>query len=384
MKTIKVLSVFGTRPEAIKMAPLIREMETSDTFQSVCCVTAQHREMLDSVLDIFKINPDFDLNIMTGNQTITDITIRVLFGLQQILLQSKPDIVLVHGDTSTTLSAALAGFYQKIPVGHVEAGLRSFDKYSPYPEEMNRTLVSRIASLHFCPTINNKNNLIKENIRENLYVTGNTVIDAMKFTASPDYQFQDPDLQDIDFNRYQTILITAHRRENYGEPMKNIFRSVLRLAEDYPNLQFVYPVHPAPTVFNLAHKMLSGHERIHLIEPVSVEDMHNLIARSYLVLTDSGGLQEEAPSLGIPVLVMRHETERPEAIEAGTACLVGTDSGSIYAETSRLLNDPRHYHAMAHAVNPYGDGTASQRILSAISSYFLGTPPPDDFNPLNK
>ncbi|MBQ6835712.1 MAG: UDP-N-acetylglucosamine 2-epimerase (non-hydrolyzing) [Clostridia bacterium] len=364
-KKIKVCSIFGTRPEAIKMAPLVLEMKNYDQIESMVCVTAQHREMLDQVLDAFGIVPDYDLDIMEKSQTLSKITSKAMLGLEEVFAKDRPDIVLVHGDTTTTFAGALAAFYAKIDVGHVEAGLRTGDIYSPYPEEMNRLLVSKIAAMHFAPTVKNAQNLENEGIVKGISITGNTVIDSIKYTARDNYVFECDALNHIDFSK-KTILMTAHRRENYGEPFDNICQAAAEIAKKNPDIQIIYPVHLSPYVREMAGKYLSEIENIHLIDPVGVFDMHNLIKRSYLVLTDSGGLQEEAPSLGKPVLVMRQETERPEAIAAGTARLVGVEKANIIEVTEKLLNDENEYAKMAKAVNPYGDGNASKRIIEAI------------------
>lgn len=370
MEKIKVMTVFGTRPEAIKMAPLVRALEQCENTESIVCVTAQHRQMLDQVLEIFKIKPDYDLDIMEPRQTLATITEKSLRGLDTVLDEAKPDIVLVHGDTSTTFAGALAAFYHKIPVGHVEAGLRTFDKYSPFPEEMNRKLTGQIAELHFAPTVRNESNLAAEGIRDGVFVCGNTVVDAIHLTVRDDFTFRDPALQSLDFASNRVVLVTAHRRENYGEPMENICRAIARLSEKYPDVHFVYPVHLSPYVRETAEKFLGGNERIHLIAPLAVDEMHNLMARCYLVMTDSGGLQEEAPGLGKPVLVLRRETERPEAIEAGTVKLAGVEEENIFAMACELFDNADAYAQMAHAVNPYGDGKTSQRIVQAIEQYF--------------
>ena len=364
-KKIKVCSIFGTRPEAIKMAPLVLEMKNYDEIESMVVVTAQHREMLDQVLGAFGIVPDYDLDIMEKSQTLSKITSKAMLGLEEVFAKDRPDIVLVHGDTTTTFAGALAAFYAKIDVGHVEAGLRTGDIYSPYPEEMNRLLVSKIAAMHFAPTIKNAQNLENEGIVKGISITGNTVIDSIKYTAKDDYSFECDALNHIDFAK-KTILMTAHRRENYGEPFDNICQAAAEIAKNNPDIQIIYPVHLSPYVREMAGKYLSEIPNVHLIDPVGVFDMHNLIKRSYLVLTDSGGLQEEAPSLGKPVLVMRQETERPEAIAAGTARLVGVEKGNIIKVTEMLLNDENEYAKMAKAVNPYGDGNASKRIIEAI------------------
>ena len=370
MKPIRVMTIFGTRPEAIKMAPLVLELQKRADIQSICCVTAQHREMLDTVLEIFRLTPDYDLNIMEPRQTLSTITTKCLLGMEGVLEQAGPDLVLVHGDTSTTFAGALAAFYRQIPVGHVEAGLRTWDKYSPFPEEMNRKLVGDIADLHFCPTPANRENLAREGITDGVFVTGNTVIDALKTTVRPDYQFATQALNSLDYAGKRIILVTCHRRENYGQPMTNIMTALRRLADAFPDVELVYPVHLSPVVREAAGKYLSGHPRIHLIDPLSADEMHNLMARAYLVMTDSGGLQEEAPALGRPVLVLRRETERPEAVQAGTVKLAGTEEEEIFSLAAELLSDERAYHAMAHAVNPYGDGQACRRIADAIEWKF--------------
>jgi len=371
MKQIKVITVFGTRPEAIKMAPLVKELETRPEIKSVVAVTAQHRDMLDQVLDIFNIKPDYDLNIMKQRQTLTDITSNVLCGLYDVINKEKPDIVLVHGDTTTTFAGALAAFYNQVPVGHIEAGLRTYDKYSPFPEEMNRKMTTAIATLHFAPTVMNKNNLLKENVNEkDIFITGNTVIDALKTTVKDDFVFSDETVNNLDFSK-KVVVVTAHRRENLGEPLRNICRALKRLATDFKEeVQIVYPVHLNPAVREVAFDILGNTENIHLIEPLDVCQLHNLMARSYMILTDSGGLQEEAPSLGKPVLVLRNETERPEAIEAGTVKLAGVIEDDIYLMAKTLLTDSDAYNKMAHAVNPYGDGLASKRSVDAIIDYF--------------
>ena len=378
---LKVMTIFGTRPEAVKMAPLVKELESRPEIQSICCITAQHREMLDDVLRLFDITPDYDLNIMQANQSLYTITSKCLLGLEEVFSQEKPDLVLVHGDTSTTFSGALAAFYQKISVGHVEAGLRTWDKYSPFPEEMNRTLVGDLSELHFAPTKANKENLLNEGIREGIVITGNTVIDALKTTVREDYVFRTQLLNELDYTGKKIILVTCHRRENYGQPMTNIMKALRRLAEDFPEAELVYPVHLSPVVRNAAQEYLSGHERIHLIDPLTPDEMHNLMARAAFVMTDSGGLQEEAPALGRPVLVLRRETERPEAVEAGTVLLAGTEEEEVYAHGARLLTDQAAYDRMAHAVNPYGDGEACRRIVDAILwKKGLREQPPEEFS----
>ncbi|MGE4548505.1 MAG: non-hydrolyzing UDP-N-acetylglucosamine 2-epimerase [Intestinibacillus sp.] len=370
MKKIKVMTVFGTRPEAIKLAPLVRALEQGEHTESVVCVTAQHRQMLDQVLEIFNIRPDYDLDIMEASQTLSRITEKSLHGLDEVLKQAQPDMVLVHGDTSTTFAGALAAFYHKIPVGHVEAGLRTYDKYSPFPEEMNRRLTGQIASLHFAPTARNRENLLQENIRDGVMVCGNTVVDAIHMTVRDAFTFRDEQLRVLDFANNRVVLVTAHRRENYGEPMENICRAIAELSESYPDVHFVYPVHLSPYVRETAEKYLGGNTRVHLIAPLAVDEMHNLMARCYMIMTDSGGLQEEAPSLGKPVLVLRKETERPEAIEAGTVKLAGVHQEEIVRLARELLEDTSAYGAMAHAINPYGDGKTSERIVHAIEQYF--------------
>ena len=366
MNPIRVMTIFGTRPEAIKMAPLVKELQSRPDIQSICCVTAQHRQMLDAVLEIFQLKPDYDLNIMEPRQTLSTITTKCLLGMEGVLEQARPDLVLVHGDTSTTFAGALAAFYKQIMVGHVEAGLRTWDKYSPFPEEMNRKLVGDIADLHFCPTAANRDNLAREGITDGVFLTGNTVIDALKTTVRADYRFSNQLLNGLDYQGKKVILVTCHRRENYGQPMTNIMTALRRVAEAFPEVELVYPVHLSPVVREAADKYLSGHDRIHLIDPLDVEEMHNLMARCYLVMTDSGGLQEEAPALGRPVLVLRRETERPEAVAAGTVKIAGTEEETIFQMAASLLTEEQTYHAMAHAVNPYGDGQACRRIVDGI------------------
>ena len=382
MNRIRVMTIFGTRPEAIKMAPLALELSRRPQIDALCCVTAQHRQMLDSVLDIFRLVPDFDLNIMEPRQTLSTITSKSLHGLDDVFEQAQPDMVLVHGDTSTTFAGALAAFYHKIPVGHVEAGLRTYDKYSPYPEEMNRRMVTAIADLHFCPTPSNRDNLAREGIEQGVFLTGNTVIDALQTTVVKDFHFSEGVLNDLDYVNRKVILVTCHRRENYGTPMAHIMTALRRVADAFPDVELVYPVHLSPVVQEAAHQYLDGHPRIHLIAPLAVDEMHNLMARCHLVMTDSGGLQEEAPALGKPVLVLRRETERPEAVAAGTVQLAGTEEEPIFQMASRLLTDPAAYAAMAHAANPYGDGRACGRIADAIEYRFgLRAQPPAPFHP---
>ncbi len=369
MKKIKVMTVFGTRPEAIKMAPLVLELQKqSQRFEAITTVSAQHREMLDQVLDIFHIKPDYDLNIMHARQTLTDITSNVLINLDKILKEAKPDIVLVHGDTTTTFAASVAAFYNQIPIGHVEAGLRTWEKYSPYPEEMNRQMTDAMTDLYFAPTNQSKANLLKENHKEdNIYITGNTAIDALKQTVDKEYHH---DILDKVSPDNKLILLTMHRRENQGEPMRRVFKVIREVVESREDVEVIYPVHLSPAVQEAAKEILGNTERIHLISPLDVVDFHNLAARSYFIMTDSGGVQEEAPSLGKPVLVLRDTTERPEGVEAGTLKLVGTESEKVKQEMEELLDNAAKYQRMSQAKNPYGDGKASERILDAIAYYF--------------
>ena len=377
---IRVLSVFGTRPEAIKMAPLVLELAKRPEFVSMCCLTGQHRQMLDSVMEIFELKADYDLDIMEKQQTLSTITTKTILGMDRVLEEAKPDLVLVHGDTSTTFAGALAAFYHKVCVGHVEAGLRTYDLYSPFPEEMNRTLVGDIARLHFSPTVANAENLRKEAVQGEIFITGNTVIDAMKTTVRPDFVFANPDLNSMDFGK-RVITMTCHRRENYGQPMEDIMAAARAIVEKYEDVELVYPVHLSPVVQECAKRNLGDLERVHLIEPLDVNEMHNLMARSYMIMTDSGGLQEEAPAMGKPVLVLRKETERPEAIAAGTVKLAGVDKDEIVKLASELLEDECIYQSMAKAVNPYGDGTACARIAEAIKWHFgFRADRPADFN----
>lgn len=367
MNKIKVLSVFGTRPEAIKMAPLVKELEKRPEVNSMVCVTAQHREMLDQVLTTFRIRPDYDLNIMKQGQTLVDITTSALSGLDTVMKEAKPDIVLVHGDTSTTFAAALAAFYNQIAIGHVEAGLRTYNKYSPYPEEMNRQMVDCMTDMYFAPTQLSRQNLLAENIADSkIYVTGNTAIDAMATTVSENYTHPELDW----LNGDKLLLLTAHRRENLGEPMRNIFRGIRRVLDEVTGIKVIYPIHKNPVVRAAADEIFGDCDRVKLIEPLDVFDFHNFQNLAHIILTDSGGIQEEAPSLGKPVLVLRDTTERPEGIDAGTLKLVGTDNDVIYRETINLLTNKAEYDRMSKASNPYGDGHASQRIADAIISHF--------------
>lgn len=372
MKKIKVVSIFGTRPEAIKMAPLVKELEKrSDVIESKVLITAQHREMLDQVLEIFEIKPDFDLNLMKHGQTITDITSGVLKGVEEVLSEYKPDVVLVHGDTTTTFSAALAAFYQKITVGHVEAGLRTGNIYSPYPEEMNRMLTGRLATWHYAPTALNRNNLLLENVKdEKIIVTGNTVIDALYYVTDKDYEFESQELKNIDFENEKIILLTCHRRENWGQPMENIFTAIKSIASKYPDCKVIFPMHKNPLVRDTAKRIMGETDNIILIEPLEYQPFAKLMSKSYLILTDSGGIQEEAPGLGKPVIVLRTETERPEAVEAGTVKIAGTDADTIIEMVSTLIEDKQEYEAMSKANNPYGDGKAAQRIVENIIKEF--------------
>lgn len=382
MTELSVMSVFGTRPEAIKMAPLVLELKRRENIRAVTCVTAQHRELLDDVLSVFGVTPEHDLDIMRQGQSLTDVTYRVLYGLGEVFSKDKPDLVLVHGDTTTSFTAALAAFYAGIPVGHVEAGLRSFDRLSPYPEEMNRRLTGRLATLHFAPTRKNAENLRREAVDGEIFVTGNTVIDALGYTATGE-GFKSEELKALDLASRRVITLTCHRRENYGEPMRNIFSAVREIANEFPDALFVYPVHPSPTVRQTAREYLAEVPNVALISPLDAVDMHRLMKKSYMVMTDSGGLQEEAPALGKPVLVLRRETERPEAVEAGTVILAGTERENIVSLASSLLTDKAVYDKMSRAVNPYGDGHACRRIADAIEySFGLSCSPPEEFMPL--
>ncbi len=367
MGKIKVMSVFGTRPEAIKMAPLVKELEKRKEIESIVAVTAQHREMLDQVLETFDINPDYDLNIMKQGQTLGDVTTRALQGLEGVIKECNPDIVLVHGDTTTTFAGALAAFYNRVSIGHVEAGLRTYDKYSPWPEEMNRQMVDCMTDMYFAPTDLSKENLLKQNIdASKIYVTGNTAIDAMSTTVESNYKHEVIDW----VGDSRMILLTAHRRENLGEPMRHIFTAIKRLVDEFEDIKVVYPIHKNPLVREIANEILQGNDRVKLIEPLEVFDFHNFQNKSYIIMSDSGGIQEEAPSLGKPVLVLRDTTERPEGIAAGTLKLVGTDEETIYKEAKKLLTDKNAYDKMSKASNPYGDGHASERIADAIIEKF--------------
>lgn len=367
---LKVLAVFGTRPEAIKMAPLVLELQSRPEFDCRVALTAQHREILDSVLKTFDIKPDYDLNIMTPGQSLCTITAKVISGLDGIFQEFSPDLALVHGDTTTTMSAAIAAFYNQVMIGHVEAGLRTYDKKSPYPEEANRLVTGDLADLHFCPTKRNYDNLLKENIKDGIFITGNTVIDALKYTVKDDYQFQSPDIARAVAKGGRLILMTAHRRENFGKPHEEIFSAVRKVAQEFPDLCIVYPVHPNPQVKDRAERMLGDLPNVVLTSPIDTDEMHNLMKRSYLILTDSGGLQEEGPSLGKPVLVLRRETERPEAVDAGTVLICGVEEQDVYEKFRLLLTNETAYQEMAKAVNPYGDGNASRRIADGILYQF--------------
>lgn len=376
------MTIFGTRPEAVKMAPLVQELKRNEFFRCEVAVTAQHRQMLDQVLSLFDVEPDYDLDIMTDRQTLFDITERALAGLKDVLERSQPDMVLVHGDTTTTFIGALAAFYMHIKVGHVEAGLRTFNKWLPFPEEMNRKLTGSLADLHFSPTQTARQNLLREGVKsDSIFVTGNTVIDALKTTVKKDFVFSTDILNRLDYKGKKVVLVTAHRRENLGEPLKNICLGLMDIVDRNTDVVIIYPVHLNPAVRDVVEKILGGHERIVLLPPLNTDEMHNLMARCYMVMTDSGGLQEEAPSLGKPVLVLRTETERPEAVKAGTVKVIGTDRRSVYEEAARLLSDRSEYDRMASAVNPYGDGRASQRIAGCILYHFgLIDKSPEEFD----
>ena len=381
-KKIKVMTVFGTRPEAIKMAPVVLELaKHPDKIVPVVTVTAQHRDMLDQVLNLFQIKPDHDLDIMAAGQTLFDITSRAMMGLDKVLQEEKPDIVLVHGDTTTTFAGALASYYHQVSVGHVEAGLRTHNKYSPFPEEMNRKLTGSIADLHFAPTDTSEQNLLAESVdSERIFVTGNTVIDALHKTVDDDFQFEDEVLQGIDFRNKRIVLLTTHRRENLGEPMRHVYRAMRRLVDEFEDVEIVFPVHKNPKVREVVQEELGGLSKVHLIDPLDYEPFANLMHRSHLILTDSGGVQEEAPALGKPVLVLRDTTERPEAVAAGTVKLIGTDEKVVYDEAKLLLTDRDEYSRMSEACNPYGDGKASQRIIQAILYHYgLAEEKPEPF-----
>lgn len=371
MDKIKIMTIFGTRPEAIKMAPLVKELESRKEIESIVCVTAQHREMLDQVLELFAITPKFDLNIMKNKQTLTGITSRVLEGLEEIFDNEKPDMILVHGDTTTTFGGALAAFYKQIKVGHVEAGLRTFDKYFPFPEEMNRKLTGSLADIHFSPTQGSKNNLLREAVAEkDIYITGNTVIDAMHVTVDEKYIFENEELNKIDYKNKKVIMVTAHRRENWGDGIENICTALNKIVDENKDVELVYLVHLNPVVKDVVYRHLSDKERVHLLTPLDTKETHNLMNKCFMVMTDSGGLQEEAPHLGKPVLVLRNVTERPEAVEAGTVKLCGTDVDVIVKEANELIRNEESYKIMSKAINPYGDGLASKRICDAILRYF--------------
>lgn len=381
-KKIKVMTVFGTRPEAIKMAPIVLELQKHpDTILPVVAVTAQHREMLDQVLNLFQIKPDHDLNIMAAGQTLFDITTRAMMGLDKVLTEEKPDIVLVHGDTTTTFAGALAAYYHQTAVGHVEAGLRTHNKYSPFPEEMNRCLTGCIADLNFAPTSTSEANLLAENVPpESIFVTGNTVIDALHHTVRDDFDFQEESLKDVDFQNKRIILVTTHRRENLGEPMRHVYKALKQLTEEFDDVEVVFPVHKNPKVREVVNEELGGLAKVHLIDPLDYEPFANLMHKAHLIFTDSGGVQEEAPALGKPVLVLRDTTERPEAVDAGTVKLIGTDRERVYEEAKKLLTDEAEYSRMAESVNPYGDGKAAARIIQAILYHYgLADGRPDVF-----
>ncbi|WWU64275.1 UDP-N-acetylglucosamine 2-epimerase (non-hydrolyzing) [Clostridium baratii] len=372
MKKIKVLSIFGTRPEGIKMCPLVKALENDDRFESIVCVTAQHREMLDTVLEIFDVEQDYDLDIMVHGQTIIDISNKVLRGVDSVIKECNPDIVLVHGDTSTTLNGALAAFYNKVPVGHVEAGLRTYDIYSPFPEEANRKLTGAITTLHFAPTTTNEKNLLREGVDpKSIFITGNTVIDALLSVIDKELKFEQEVLNDIDYKNKNVILLTTHRRENWGEPMENIFKAMIKLVREDESIEVIFPMHKNPSIRELAHRYFDEYKgRVHLIEPLEYAEFANLMERVKLIMTDSGGIQEEAPTLGKPVMVLRTETERPEAVEAGTIKLSGIETENIYNEAKELLTNKESYDKIAKATNPYGDGKACERILNEINKFF--------------
>ncbi|MEY8699831.1 UDP-N-acetylglucosamine 2-epimerase (non-hydrolyzing) [Streptococcus ferus] len=378
MEKVKVMLVFGTRPEAIKMAPLLLALKAdTNRFETITVVTAQHRQMLDQALSTFGIEPDYDLDIMSKQQTLSDITSNVLHKLDEVLKEVKPDIILVHGDTTTTFAASISAFYNQIKIGHVEAGLRTWDKYSPFPEEVNRQVTDVVSDLYFAPTAQSRDNLLKENHpAEHIFVTGNTAIDALSLTVKENYHHEVLDKVNPD-NRL--VLVTMHRRENQGQPMREVFQTIKTVLQEYQDVEVIYPVHLSPAVQEAARDILSGQERVHLIEPLDVVDFHNLAAKSYFIMSDSGGVQEEAPSLGKPVLVLRDTTERPEGVEAGTLKLVGTDKESVKKAMIELLENQSEYSRMSQAQNPYGDGRASQRIMDAIAHYFTSSERPEDF-----
>ncbi|OWZ84594.1 non-hydrolyzing UDP-N-acetylglucosamine 2-epimerase [Natranaerobius trueperi] len=384
--THRIVSVFGTRPEAIKMAPLVNAIDNSRNLDSSVVVTAQHREMLDQVLELFQIKPDKDLDVMKKRQSLSEITTNVLLKMDEVISSEKPDLLLVHGDTSTTFTAALSAYYNKVPIGHVEAGLRTGDKYAPFPEEMNRNLVGSLADLHFAPTVGARDNLLSEGIpTDNIFVTGNTVVDALKTSVQSDYKFSDEKLANLALpsltsdNDTKLVTLEVHRRENLGEPIENIFKGVKKLVDDFPEIFVLFPVHRNPAVREPAERILGNHERIILTDPLATRDFHNLIARSYMILTDSGGIQEEAPSFGVPVLVLRNKTERIEGLRQGTILLTGNETDRVYKDASRLLTDGEFYNTMKNRQNPYGDGNASKRIVDAIDYFFknIDTRPKD-------
>lgn len=381
MEKIKIITIFGTRPEAIKMAPLVKELKKYEKIESIVCVTAQHRQMLDQVLELFDITPEYDLDIMQSKQSLTGITVKVLQGLEEVFEKEKPDLILVHGDTTTTFAGALAAFYQKIKVGHVEAGLRTHNKHFPFPEEMNRKLTGAIADLNFAPTESSKNNLLLEGVKkEDIYITGNTVIDAMNVTVGENYVFENNELNNIDYENKKVIMVTAHRRENWGQGIENICKSLKTLVERYEDVELVYLVHLNPIVKDVVYKYLGGMDRVHLLSPLDTKETHNLMNKCYMIMTDSGGLQEEAPHLGKPVLVLRDVTERPEAVDVGTVKLVGTNINTILENAKVLIEDKNCYERMSKAINPYGDGFASQRIVEAILYHFKKeTKRPEEF-----
>lgn len=381
MDKIKIVTIFGTRPEAIKMAPLVKELKKYEKIESIVCVTAQHRQMLDQVLELFDITPEYDLDIMQSKQSLTGITVKVLQGLEEVFEKEKPDLILVHGDTTTTFAGALAAFYQKIKVGHVEAGLRTHNKHFPFPEEMNRKLTGAMADLNFAPTESSKNNLLLEGVKEeDIYITGNTVIDAMNVTVEKNYVFENKELNNIDYENKKVIMVTAHRRENWGQGIENICKSLKTLVERYEDVELVYLVHLNPIVKDVVYKYLGGMDRVHLLSPLDTKETHNLMNKCYMIMTDSGGLQEEAPHLGKPVLVLRDVTERPEAVDVGTVKLVGTNINAILENAKVLIEDKKCYERMSKAINPYGDGFASQRIVEAILYHFKKeTKRPEEF-----